>query len=308
MLVSTIIPTYNRAKDVVLAVESALAQTHPHQEILVCDDGSTDDTAQALARFGDKIRHLKKPNGGVSSARNFGIEHARGDAVAFLDSDDEWLPDKLAAQVEVLEARPDIDLVLTGIAEMDMDRRDTGVIHVRRRQFPSDGRILRDVLRNPAMCPSCAIVRTHVARAVGGFDTGLRTAEDLDFHLKVALRHGIAIVDRPLIRYTRAVGTLGGEKRTYNDYVFVMERFLAAHAGEIPREELREAAFGMYVRNARGLAHLGDVGAAAQLGRKAVKRARRGADVAALAGVGYALARSALRNLRKARQTTSGIS
>ena len=213
MLVSTIIPTYNRARDVVLAVESALAQTHRDHEVLVIDDGSTDDTAAALASYGARIRFIRKTNGGVSSARNQGIDQARGDAIAFLDSDDEWSPDKLSLQVAVLEARPEIDLVLTSMMVVDRQRRDTGLFS-RRSTIPEDGRVLRHVLRNPAMTPSTAMLRTSVARALGGFDRELKTAEDLDLHLRIALHHQIAVIDRPLVRYMRSTEGLGNLPRT----------------------------------------------------------------------------------------------
>src|SRR5690242_5703997 len=129
MFITTVIPTYNRSADVVLAVESALAQRYPsdQHEVIVVDDGSTDDTEAVLAaRFGDRIRYMKKQNGGVSAARNFGIEHARGDAVAFLDSDDTWEPDKLAAQAAILAARPRVAMVLTSMIMVDGEGRPKG--------------------------------------------------------------------------------------------------------------------------------------------------------------------------------------
>lgn len=292
MLVSTIIPTYNRARSVGLAIDSALAQTHRDVEILVVDDGSKDDTAGALAKYGDRIRYLPKPNGGVSSARNHGLEHARGDAIAFLDSDDEWSPDKLARQVELLEARPEIDLVLTSMMVVDADRRDVEV-YSRRQTIPEDGHVLRHVLRNPAMTPSTAMLRTRVARAMNGFDRALPTAEDLDLHLRIALHHQIAVIDLPLVRYMRSDAGLGNQPRTYHDYVFVMERFLRLHAHEIAAADRRDAAFAMYVRNARGLAVTGDLRGAVRLALKSVPQARPGDDLRALADLAVTMARSA---------------
>ena len=148
MLVSTIIPTYNRSQDVVVAVQSALDQTYPADlhEILVIDDGSTDDTAEVLARFGDRIRYVRKPNGGVSAARNHGIDLARGEAIAFLDSDDTWAPDKIARQVALLQARPEIDLVLTSIVVVNPDGSEKER-YSRRTTLPTDGHVLRYVLQ-----------------------------------------------------------------------------------------------------------------------------------------------------------------
>src|SRR5438445_2990879 len=105
--VSVVIPTYNRARVVGEAIESALAQTHGNLEAIVIDDGSTDDTAERVGRLRDpRLRYLGRAHAGVSSARNAGIAAATGDLVSFLDSDDLWKPDKLAAEVAALAGHP----------------------------------------------------------------------------------------------------------------------------------------------------------------------------------------------------------
>src|SRR5215212_11526906 len=101
-LVSVVIPTYNRRRLVVEAVESALAQTYRPLEILVVDDGSTDGTEAELHRFGSAVRYLKQPNQGAAAARNRGIRAATGELVAFLDSDDLWAPAKIEKQVALM--------------------------------------------------------------------------------------------------------------------------------------------------------------------------------------------------------------
>lgn len=294
MFITTVIPTYNRSADVVVAVESAVAQRYPNDlhEIIVVDDGSTDDTEAVLAaRFGDRIRYLRKSNGGVSRARNHGIAHARGDAVAFLDSDDTWEPDKIAAQVEVLRARPSVAMVLTSMVFVDGAGRPFDTLS-RRSTLPTDGHILPYVLRNPAMTPSSAMVRTRVARELCGFDPDLRTAEDLDFHLRLALRHEVAVIDRPLLRYTRADGSLGDSTRSYHDYVAVVRRFVETHADEIDAQTRREALFGAYVRNAHGLAQHGEVKAAVGYGFGGARHAATLEEVRAVGGVLVQLGRT----------------
>ena len=301
MLVSTIIPTYNRSQDVQAAVESALAQTYPAdlQEILVIDDGSTDGTKEALSRFGSRIRYAFKENGGVAAARNVGIELALGSAIAFLDSDDRWVPDKIARQVAVLEARPKIGLVLTGIRDVNPDGTLRNAFS-RRSNLPEDGHLLKYVLRNPAMCPSSALVRTAVVRSVGAFDPTLRTAEDLDLHLRIALRHQIAVIDEPLVLYRRCDDGLGGELRTYADAVAVMERFLGNHREEIPRAQQNEALVGAYLRGASGLLNHHEFGDATRLAMKGLQHSRRLRDVRALAGFGFKFARVAsVRTVRR---------
>jgi GT2 family glycosyltransferase len=122
-LVSVIIPTYNRARLVYVAVESALAQTHPAVEIIVVDDGSTDDTPDKLVHYGSRIRVLRQANAGVCAARNNGMAHANGKFITFLDSDDRWLPWKIAAQLAAFRAVPDLQLTWTDAAVIDPDGR-----------------------------------------------------------------------------------------------------------------------------------------------------------------------------------------
>src|SRR5438045_2859412 len=108
LTISVIIPTYNRASLVPRAVASALANVGPGDEVIVVDDGSADGTREALAPYLDRIRLLEGRHAGAGAARNFGIAAARGDIVAFLDSDDEWRPHKLTMQRALFEARPDV--------------------------------------------------------------------------------------------------------------------------------------------------------------------------------------------------------
>ena len=108
---SVIIPAYRAASTIARAVESVLNQTRPAGEVLVIDDGSPDDPAPALAPFGDRVRLIRKPNGGAASARNLGIEQSRGRFLAFLDADDEWEPHKLERQLALFERHPEFGLV-----------------------------------------------------------------------------------------------------------------------------------------------------------------------------------------------------
>lgn len=116
-LVSVVIPTYNRADLVCAAIDSVLNQTHHRIETIVVDDGSTDNTLEVLAvKYGNRIRAIRQPNGGVCAARNAGIAASRGDFIALLDSDDRWLPWKLAAQIEAFRRFPDLQMVYTNLS------------------------------------------------------------------------------------------------------------------------------------------------------------------------------------------------
>jgi glycosyltransferase involved in cell wall biosynthesis len=299
--VSVIIPTYNRRELVLAAVRTVLAQTRPVQEILVIDDGSTDGTAEALKQaFGDRVRHVWQANAGVSAARNHGLRLARGRYLALLDSDDAWLPDKTRLQVEWLQARPDHGMVLCDVARVDAQQRQTDVLR-RRDYLPEDGSILKWVLLAPALVPASVLMRREVFETVGGFDEQLATGEDLDFHLRVAARWKIGVVEQPLVRAMRGHDGLSSLARTYDDYVRVIERAAAAAVGQVPEADRRRALALAYARNARGMVHSRRWSDAWRLARKAWAHESRAAGRARLLGLMPLAARCAVAGLRRGR-------
>jgi len=237
----------------VRAIETVLAQTRTIDEIIVIDDGSTDGTGDHLrARYGDRIRYVRQANAGVSSARNHGMRLARGRYFALLDSDDEWLPEKTERQLAWLEAHPDAGMVLCDVERVDSEGRLIDVFR-RRDVIREDGRVLRWVIHNPALAPASAILRREVFEDVGGFDESLRTAEDIDFHLRIARRWPIGVVEQALVRAMRGHDGLSAESSTYDDYVRVVERAVRDARGEVADAELDRALAGTYARNARGM-------------------------------------------------------
>ncbi len=294
-VVSAIIPTYNRARDVRVAVASAVDQTYPAAslEIVVVDDGGSDDTQAVLAReFGDRVRYLRKPNGGVSAARNFGMEHSRGAYLALLDDDDEWKPSKIAKQAALLTARPAIGMVVTDVERMD-EQRATFEVFDRRAQFPADGWVLPHALRLPSLAPASAMFRREVFEATGGFDASLRTAEDLDFLLRVALRFQVAVVPEPLTRAMRGHQGLSQLARTHHDYIEVVERFVRENGHSIAAGDCAAALFWAYSRNARGFLWEGDFPEAARLAGLAALRVRTPAELRELGRLGLDMAKNA---------------
>jgi glycosyltransferase involved in cell wall biosynthesis len=251
--VSAIIPTYNRRELVVRAIDSVLSQTRRVDEIVVVDDGSTDGTeAHLRERYGDRIRYVWQANAGVSAARNHGMSIAEGRYFALLDSDDEWLPEKTARQLEWMEAHPDFGMVLCDVERVDSDHRLIDVFR-RRDTIPEDGWILRWIIHNPALAPASALLRREVIADAGGFDTGLRTAEDIDFHLRIAQRWKIGVVEASLVRAMRGHDGLSAESTTYDDYVRVVERAVGNARGVVDEMELDRALAATYARNARGM-------------------------------------------------------
>ncbi len=282
--VSVIIPTYNRRELVQRALRSVLAQTRRVDEVIVVDDGSTDGTGEALAAaFGDRIVYLRQANAGVSAARNRGLALAHGRYLALLDSDDEWLPEKTRLQCELLDAHPDFGMVLCDVERVDAEGRVIDVLS-RRVALPVDGFILGDVLRDPALVPASLLMRRTVYERIGGFDETLATGEDLDFHLRVAREFQIAVVAMPLARALRGHDGLSSLARTYDDYLGVMRRAVAAAAPLVALEERNIALAIAYRRAARGMIYQGRWAEAWRLARAAWThdRARRGEVLALL--------------------------
>ncbi len=179
-------------------------------------------------------------------------------------------------------------MAVTDVARMTPDRV-TFEIWQRRTQLPDDGYNLPNVMRNPSLIPSSAMIRREVYETVGGFSEKLVTAEDLDFHLRVALRWGIGLVEAPLTRWTRGNdGGLSQLARTYHEYLHVIERFVDQYGDLVGPEVCDAALLEAYARNARGFLWTGDVAEALRCGWKGARRTRRLEDaprLASLAGV-----------------------
>ena len=200
-LVSVVLPTYNRARSVGAAIESVLRQTHTALELLVVDDGSTDDTEQRVRRIGDaRISYLRHENNrGGSAARNTGLAAARGRWIAFQDSDDEWLPHKIERQLARLASCG----AETGVVYCAYWRELSGG----RREFhPADpkrgpsGDIHRALLRRNFIGTPTILARRECVDAVGGFDEGLPRFQDWDWMIRVSKQWQVAYVDEPLVR------------------------------------------------------------------------------------------------------------
>jgi len=195
-LVSVIIPTYNRAALVQEAVASVLAQTCRDFELLVVDDGSTDGTAATLAPLAGQLTLLRHPSRrGVSGARNTGIAAAQGQWLALLDSDDLWLPEKLARQLAFLAAHPEMLLCQT---EETWVRRGVRVNQPRTHR-KIGGPIFFPSLRRCLVSPSAVVLHRRLIEAHGAFDENLPACEDYDLWLRLSWRYPVGLVPEPLI-------------------------------------------------------------------------------------------------------------
>ncbi|HEU4401511.1 MAG TPA: glycosyltransferase family A protein [Candidatus Polarisedimenticolia bacterium] len=198
--VSVIIPTYNRSTLLCEAVDSVLAQTFGDLEILVVDDGSTDDTkAIVAARFGGSpaVRYLRRENAGPAAARNTGLRASRGELIAFLDSDDLWEKDKLRLQVAQLDEHPEAALSFCD-ARIEGGRRDRGT-RFESKRFQGDTTMRGIVEWNFPMCTPSVVVRRSALGVVGLFDESFACQEDWDLWIRIRAVYPIVYVNRPLL-------------------------------------------------------------------------------------------------------------
>jgi len=193
--ITTIIPTFNRAEFLAQTLESVFRQTRPADEIIVVDDGSTDHTRDVLAQFQDRIRIIQQENRGVSAARNMGIRYARHEWLAFLDSDDLWLPRKLERQVEALNSQPEYRVCYTN----EEWRKDGQWRNQGKRHQKYSGWIYDKCLPLCIISPSSVIVHKSVFETVGLFDENLPACEDYDLWLRVSSRFPILYLPQRLI-------------------------------------------------------------------------------------------------------------
>lgn len=195
-LVSVVVPAYNCALYLQQAVESIRAQTYRFVEIIIVDDGSTDNTPGVIKDLGDDIIYIRQSNGGPARARNKGIDAATGEFIAFLDADDMWRPNKLSKQIDFLKAHPEVGLVYSQMASF-IDGQPIGDDSFP--QSPICGWIFDELLRDTIIPLPSVVVRAEIARMVGGFDESLLTAEDTNFYLKVAYAYHIGVVPEALM-------------------------------------------------------------------------------------------------------------
>lgn len=228
-LVSIIVPTYNRGEYLRQAVESVLAQTYGNLELIVVDDGSTDATPQYLDSLSDSrvrvVRRAQRSNAAV--ARNTGLAAARGEFLAFLDSDDLWFPEKLASQMRRLRESPEARWCYTLFSVIDGDGNDIPTL-AGGPWLPLEGWLVEEVVRAEVLAPLPTLVAEHaLVHEIGGFDDELVFGEDLDLRLRLAARSTAAAVPEVLCKIREHSG-----RSTYLDHSVhlwwakVFEKFL----------------------------------------------------------------------------------
>ncbi len=251
--VSVVLPTWNRRELVARALTSVLAQSRAPDEVIVVDDGSTDGTAEALRKDFPGVVVLSQENRGVSAARNRGIEEAKGEWVALLDSDDEWLPRKLETQLGALSASPGALLCHTDEIRIRRGRR----VNPMAKHDKAGGLIFERCLALCAISPSSALLNRRLFDAVGLFDESLPACEDYDLWLRVTSRYPVVYVDEPLLVKT------GGHSDQLSRRYWGMDRFriraiekilesgLLSESQRMAAEAMLARKIGIYAKGAR---------------------------------------------------------
>lgn len=205
-MVSVIMPAYNAEKYIAESIRSVLNQTYRDYEIIVVDDGSTDNTRRLVEEKFPQVRYFLTKNQGAARARNHGIRMARGDLVAFLDSDDLWLPEKLARQVELFEADKETMMVFTEeLVFGSDDHKESGLC---KRERLMKGDIVKNIFLNSDITTSTVMVRSEVFREIGCFDENVFVAEDDNLWMRIAHRYKVALLDEVLVHYRWVEGSL----------------------------------------------------------------------------------------------------
>ncbi len=253
-LISIVVPTYNRAQLIAEALDSIVSQSYRPLEIIVVDDGSTDETEDVLRRWGDlnekendlALHTIYQPNQGGNVARNRGIAEARGRYIAFLDSDDRWHPSKLGKQLAVFVGDQGIGGVYCGVQHVDLE---TGrITEPARRSYPQ-GNILDQMLIKDVTAPtSTYVVRREVFEKVGTFDVELQARQDWDMWIRLAADCEIGCVARALVDYREHPGprTATDPDREINAYKRIMQKYASLRAGR--SLTVRQAAKAAYYR------------------------------------------------------------
>ena len=214
--VDVIIPAFNAAKYLPVALESVFSQTFDDWQILLVDDGSTDNTADVVApfldRFGSRIRYIKQDNRGLPAARNTAIRASTAEFLALLDADDQWLPCRLSDSLKALAERPQAGLAYGLVTHIDPDGRPGGTFEGNRRN--AEGHIAPYIYMRKVELPCPTITfRRRCIDEVGIFDETMRATEDRDLWLRIALRYEVAFVPKVLAHYRVSPNSMSADSQ-----------------------------------------------------------------------------------------------
>ncbi len=202
-LVSVIIPTFNRDTFLRQAIESVTKQTYHNIEICVVDDGSEENYAEAICADYDNCQYFYKENGGLSSARNYGIQKARGDFIAFLDDDDFWKADKIEKQLAAFRANTEVDLVHSSVEVVDKNGKPTGKVlgASPAKSSKRSGKVFWNAIGTWVVKSPTPLIKREVFTTDLLFDESIKVGEDVDFYQRFFYRHKVKYLAEPLAYY-----------------------------------------------------------------------------------------------------------
>lgn len=255
--VSVIIPAYNMADLTVRTVESVLKQTYENIEVIVIDDGSTDNTRERLASYTDRIKYIYKENGGACSARNMGIRLATGDYIGLLDCDDMYLPHKIEKSVNYLEKHPDFGFVHTPV--YFIDENDTILRLYALPESRSTGWIVKKLLSRNFICNSTSVIRRSCFEKTGLFDEALFTHADWDISLRLAEKYKVGYISTPFTYYRKSTGyILKHLEQSKKEGLAVLQKAFERNPHLSTRLK-KKLVSDVYLRNAVGYLRIGSV-------------------------------------------------
>jgi glycosyltransferase involved in cell wall biosynthesis len=231
--ISVVIPTFNRAHILDSVVSSIVNQSIIPSEVIIVDDGSTDSTKEVVKDLIAKnskfnIRYVSQENQGGNVARNRGIDEAKGEFIAFLDSDDTWDKEKLEKQLAVFQNHENVGAVYCGLRHVDLDKGT--VIHEPKRSYPSGNLGSSLLIRDVTAPTSCYMVKRRIFEKVGGFDILLKARQDWEMWIRIAQKYEIGVVPEALVNYGEHTGTrtASNPQKEIDAYKYIREKYKKA--------------------------------------------------------------------------------
>ena len=243
-LVSAIIPCYNHGRYLAASIDSVLNQTYRPVEVIVVDDGSTDNTEEVARTFGDRIKYIYQANAGPSVARNNAIRHSTGELIALLDADDTWRPSKLEVQVPTFNNSDNVGLVVSAYMWFNAESGESGTL------VPAiDGDVQHELLRHCFVGALTAVFPRYVFDEVGDFDPSLLAAQDWDMWLRIARKYDIVPLTDVVADYRSEAGSVSRNQRRMFDNrmrLLTSDRMIHRNCAEC-RAALRSSRRGAHV-------------------------------------------------------------
>lgn len=210
-------PAYNSAKFLPDSIESILSQTYQPYEIIIVDDGSTDNTKEVISRFIQRIKYIRlEQNRGAPAARNIGIQSAQGKYIAFIDADDIWMPEKLQVNVEYLETHSEVGMIYS--KHINIDEEGNFFSDASKKQLPSGNIFLRLFSQENFIVTPSVVIREEIFKTIGLFDEQLFNCQDWDMWLRIAFYFPVAGINKPLLKCRRNPRSLSKNRNNVLKY------------------------------------------------------------------------------------------